>query len=400
MSDLLFEFVKLLVVVSWCMPFFFCFQSIAGFIFGERKVKRFNPHNEKADLIILQIPTIGNSDCVNKIFQVVRSYDLPLPLQCWVVVEEGDDPSKYNADQVIVVPKSFKCLAHAKARALEYARRTRINMVEKGLLTPKYMVVQSDDDSIVSRELILDALSIDADVVVGTIKPKKMTTFGLLLEYDRVYTCMHTCTFFTNLGKTLFGHGESQTYYGYVERVIDYEFKPLNGKTLDEVPVMGNEDMYWLHKAEMAGFKTYSSYKSVSITPPLSFKDAIKQRRRWLWGNFNIVYIKRMLPVSHALRFVFAHLCAFLFYPFSQIGLALSLLGLLHLSWWEAILCTTAMTLWYALRFWSIGNVMGWKHGLIGAAVTKITTALNFIVIFTGVLQGDPKKFEVIRKVV
>lgn len=399
MFEFLAGLVKLLVIISWYMPLFFIFQTVVGHVYGEKKVKRFNPHNRKADLIILQIPTIGNSDLVNRIFQTVRAYKLPVPLQCWVVIEEGDDPSKYHADKVVVVPKSFKCFAKVKARALEYARRVRLGMVEKGLLTPNYMVVQSDDDSIVSQELILDALSVDADVVVGTIKPAKTTILGLLLDYERPYTCAHTCAFFTNLDKTTYGHGESQIYYGYVEKAIDYEFKPLNGKTLDEVPVMGNEDMYWLHKAEITHFKIYKSHKSVLIQPPLTFKDAVKQRRRWLWGNFNIVYIKRMLPVSHALRFVFLHLCAFLFYPLSQGGILLCALRLIRLNWWESIVGVISMGSWYALRFWSIGRIMGWKHGLIGALVTKLTTFLNFIVITIGVLQGDPKRFEVIRKI-
>jgi len=396
--ETLFEIVKVLVIVAWLAPLFFLAQTIIGLAAGKR-FKKFNPHpRTDAELLILQIPTIGNSELVNSIFEKVRGYSLPLPLQCWAVIEEGDDPSKYNADRVVVVPKSFKCLAHVKARALEYARRVRLNLVDQGLLPQKYLVIQSDDDSVVSRELIMEALTVDADAVVGTIKPRKTSLLGLILDYERPYTCMHTCIFFTNLEKTVFGHGESQMYYSYVERVLDYEFKPLNGKRLDEVPVMGNEDMYWLHKAEMAGFKVYKSDKTVEVSPPLTFGDAVRQRRRWLWGNFNIVYIKRMLPVSHALRFLFIHTCAFVFYPFSQIGIILWLLGLLKLAPPLDMLAFSAMVSWYLLRFLSIGHVMGWKHGLIGCLLTKVTTFLNFIVITIGLLQGDPRRFDVIKK--
>ncbi len=399
MLSIIFEIVKWLILASWFAPLFFLAEAVIGAV-SAKKFKRFNPHNDKADLIILQIPTVGNAECVNKIFDTVRKYDLPLPLQCWVVIEEGDNPTRYNADRVVVVPKAFKCFAHVKARALEYARRYRLQLAEKGLLPSKYMVIQSDDDSVVSRELILDALSVDADVVVGTIKPRTTSKFGLLLDYERPYTCMHTCNFFTNVGRVLYGHGESQIYYKYVEQALDYEFKPINGKTLENVPVMGNEDMYWLHKAEVAGFKVYNSDKPVLITPPLSFKDAVKQRRRWIWGNFNIVYIKRMLPLNHALRFIFVHFCAFVFYPFSQLGLLLSLVGLLHLTWEQSVIGLASVASWYALRFWSIGKVMGWKHGLLAAIATKITTFLNFLVIMIGVLQGDPKRFDVIKKVI
>lgn len=394
---IIYEIVRLLVLISWFAPLFFLMQTVTGLVCGKLRYKHHNPKKD-VELIILQIPTIGNHELVNKICDTVRSYDLPIPLQCWVIIEEGNN-NPYNADRVIVVPKTFKCLAHVKARALEYARRFRLQLVDTGQLTPRYVIVQSDDDSLVSRELIMEALNVDADIVIGTIKPRKTTTLGLILDYERPYTCMHTCIFFANIGHPIYGHGESQIYTYNVERVLDYEFKPLNNKKLDNVPVMGNEDMYWLHKAELAGFKIYKSTKTVLISPPLTFKDAVKQRRRWLWGNFNIVYIKRMLPFSHAMRFVFAHLCAFLFYPFSQLGIVLSVLGFMHLTWEQGLLALVSMICWYALRIYSISHVMGWKHGLIGGAITKITTLLNFIVLTIGVLQGDPKRFEVIKKV-
>jgi hypothetical protein len=394
------EVIELLVLVAWLAPLFFLAQSMIGFKLRHRYGRINSSIRERAELIILQIPTVGNSELVNKIFNTVRCYNLPLPIQCWVIIEEGDNPSKYNADMVVVVPKNFRCFAHVKARALEYARRTRLELVEKGFLPRRYVVVQCDDDSIPSKELIIDALTVDADVIIGTIKPRKTSLFGLLLDYERPYTCLHTCIFFTNIGKSLFGHGESTIYYSYVDEVIDYEFKPLNGKTMSTCPVMGNEDMYFLHKAEMAGFRLYKSDKPVEITPPLTFRDAVRQRRRWIWGNFNIVYIKRMLPISHAARFLFVHLCAFLFYPFAQIGTILWLLGILRLQPPLSMLAFTAMASWYFLRFWSISHVMGWKHGLIGALLTKVTTFLNFIIITIGVLQGDPKKFEVIKKIV
>ncbi len=397
MLEIIFQLIRVLILVSWFAPLLFIVQTVIGHYKGAR-FKRYNPHSHKADLAILQIPTVGNYKTVNKIFSIVRKYALPIPLQCWVVIEEGDNPAKYDADRIIVVPKSFKCLAHAKARALEYARRERLRLASEGVIPQKYVVIQSDDDSVMSRELILEALTVDADIIIGTIKPRKTTPLGLLLDYERPYTCIHTCMFFTNLGYVLYGHGESQIHYWYVEEKLDYEFTPLNGKKINDVPVMGNEDMYFIHKAEIAGFKVFKSEKTVLICPPLTFRDAIKQRRRWLWGNFNIVYIKRMLPISHTLRFLFTHLCAFVFYPFAQLGFIASLSGIMRLTWIEAVFALILFIGWYGLRFYSITKVMGLKHGLIGTLVTKITTFLNFAILSIGALQGDPKRFEVIKK--
>jgi hypothetical protein len=41
---------------------------------------------------------------------------------------------------------------------------------------------------------------------------------------------------------------------------------------------------------------------------------------------------------------------------------------------------------------------MGWKHALAGTAASYITVALNFITHLIGLLKGNPRKFEVIRK--
>ncbi|MEM3824256.1 MAG: glycosyltransferase family 2 protein [Candidatus Bathyarchaeia archaeon] len=347
----------------------------------------------------MQIPTVGNYKTVNKIFREMRRYSLPAPLKCWVIIEEGDDPKSYDADEVVVVPKGFKCFAHAKARALEYARRYRLEKVRSGQLSPNYLVVQTDDDSVVSYDLIMEAFNLDVDVVIGTVKPRYTNKFGLILDYERPYTCMHTCMFFTNLQHPIFGHGESTIYTHKVESEISYEFTPLNGKALNDVPVMGNEDMYFLHKAEIAGFRIFKSDKTSEISPPLTFSDAVKQRRRWLWGNFNIVYIKRMLPFSHAIRFIFIHFFLFL-YPIAKIGLLLELFNFIRLSFAEQILTSVAFVAWYAVRLYSVRQVMGWIHGIVATFVTNITTFLNFVVCAIGIIKGDPKHFDVIKKVV
>ena len=50
------------------------------------------------------------------------------------------------------------------------------------------------------------------------------------------------------------------------------------------------------------------------------------------------------------------------------------------------------------MRAYTIGKCMGWKHAIAGAAASYLTVTLNFIIHLIGLVKGDPKKFEVIRK--
>ncbi|MBN1682494.1 hypothetical protein JW865_02955 [Candidatus Bathyarchaeota archaeon] len=389
--------IKILVLLSWSLPILYVIMAFFGYVNGKHICSKNNGPPD-SDLLIIQIPTIGNYRTVNKIFYQIRNYNLPLPLKCWVIIEEGDEIKNYKADTVIVVPKNFKCLAHAKARALEYARRRRLDLIDNFELTNNYIIVQSDDDSIPSRELLIEAIYTNVDVIIGTVRPKFLGLFGLLMDYERPFVDIRTTSFFTNNKIPIWGHGESTIYRGRVEQKINYEFMPLNGKIIKEVPVMGNEDMYFLHKAELNGFSLYHTLKTVSICSPVNLSDAIKQRRRWLWGNFNIVYIKRLLPFNHVIRFLLCHVCAFILYPISLTSPLLIWLNIIQLSSLESLMGIIGFISWYLLRFVSLVYIMGFKHGIFGTITSKLTSALNFFVMIIGIFQGDPKKFEVIKK--
>jgi hypothetical protein len=80
------------------------------------------------------------------------------------------------------------------------------------------------------------------------------------------------------------------------------------------------------------------------------------------------------------------------------VGLPLYYLGIVNIP--AVLLPLTYITLavWLAIRAYTIGVCMGWKHALAGTAASYITVTLNFITHLIGFVKGDPKKFEVIRK--
>ena len=106
----------------------------------------------------------------------------------------------------------------------------------------------------------------------------------------------------------------------------------------------------------------------------------------------------RLLPRGSVLRLVFIEFSGLLIYFISTFGTPLHYIGLVTIP--SAFLPYTqlALALWFGFRAYTIGKLMGWKHGLLGALASYITVTLNFIVHAIGILKGDPKRFEVIKK--
>ena len=146
-----------LISAIWLSPFLYVSVLMLGKIYNTKRRKSARNENTKKNLekIIYQIPTIGNVKMVNRIFETVKNYDLPVKVESWVVIEEWDThKDEYVADNVVVVPASFECEDLYKSRALEYARRLRQKMLADGTLTSNYMLFQGDDDSLPSKEFM------------------------------------------------------------------------------------------------------------------------------------------------------------------------------------------------------------------------------------------------------
>jgi hypothetical protein len=58
----------------------------------------------------------------------------------------------------------------------------------------------------------------------------------------------------------------------------------------------------------------------------------------------------------------------------------------------------TSLATWFITRGYCISRSLGIKHGIIGGLLSHVTVTLNFLIHITGLLQGDPKRFDVIKK--
>jgi len=390
----------ILISIIWLSPIFYLCVLLFGKGFHHRRRKDLLNKREtvskKVDRIIFQIPTVGNVQSVNKIFETVKGYQLPVPVETWVVVEEWDThKADYVCDKLIVVPKNFVCEDLYKARALEYARRLRKTMVENGELSQDYLLLQGDDDALPSEEFIKESLTVRADITIGSITPKVTGIWNTILDYERCVACGIFCNFFTNMGQPLWAHGEGTIMSSQVDQNVSYDISTFAPSTKQKL--ISSEDAFYFHKASVMGYNIYNSEERVFILPPLSVKDAVKQRRRWLWGQIRILN-QKLLPLPNRLRLALVGFSGLCLYSIATIGLPLDYLRVIQIPSLLFPLTFVALLIWFGIRAYIIGTSMGWKQGIIGAAASYITVTLNFFVHLIGLLLGDPRNFEVIRK--
>ena len=352
--------------------------------------------NKKIDKIIFQIPTIGNVRSVNKAFETVSHYDLPHPIETWVVIEEKDThKDQYVCDKVVVVPKNFVCEDLYKARALEFARRLRVKMVADGELSSDYILLQGDDDALPTLGFVLEGLTVNADISIGTITPKVGGVWSTIIDYERCVACGIFCNFFTNLGQPLWAHGEGTVISSKVDQNVSYDISSFVKNPKEKL--ISSEDAFYFHKASALGYDIYNSEERVLILPPLSMEDAVKQRRRWFWGQWTLLS-QKMLPLGNRLRLGLLGFSGLWLYFIGMLGLPLTYLGIIKVPSVFIPLMIITLIMWLGMRAYIIGTAMGWEQGIIGALVSYVTVTLNTFVHLIGILKGDPHNFEVIRK--
>lgn len=388
------------ISVIWLSPLLYFSILVCGKFFNWRRkltlTKEVKQTKKKAGKIIFQIPTIGNVQTVNRIFEEVKNYKIDVPLETWVIIEERDTHSaEYVCDKVIVVPADFDCEDLYKGRALEYARELRQKMVAQGKLEPDYLLVQGDDDAVPSSEFIKESLTLNADISIGTITPHPNAAWSTILDYERCVACGIFCNFFTNIGKPLWAHGEGTWLNSKVDKAVSYDISVYTHNNKEKL--ISSEDSFYFHKASLMGFKIFNSEKKIYIMPPLTFIDAVKQRRRWVWGELRIIN-KKMLPLPNRLRLGFVGFSGVWLYSVAMLGLPLYYLGVVSIPAVLLPFSVISLAIWFGMRAYAIGRCMGWKHAIAGAIVSYVTVTLNFVIQLAGLVKGDPKNFEVIRK--
>jgi len=388
------------IAAVWLLPLvYLCVLLVGKWSTVRRKnnlIRRRGPDQKKVSKIIFQIPTVGNVLSVNRAFETVKSYDLSVPVETWVVVEEGDmHKDQYNCDRLVVVPNDFECEDLYKARALEYARRVRLGMFASGELDSNYLLLQGDDDAVPSLGFIEESMEVNADITIGSITPRVSGIWNTIIDYERCIACGIFCNFFTNMGQPLWAHGEGTVMSSRVDQNVSYDVsgfvKPTKAK------LISSEDTFYFHKAATLGYSIFNSEKQIFILPPLSLRDAVKQRRRWVWSQW-VLLNQKMLPLHGRITLGVLSFAALWLYFIGMLGLPLLYVGVFQVTPLLLGLVICSLMLWLGMRAYIIGESMGWKQGIIGALLSYVTVALNASLYIIGLLKGDPHNFEVIRK--
>lgn len=230
-------------------------------------------------LFVIQITTVGKSpDVVDGILDAVRGYRLPFSAELWVVAEEAD-PHPYRSDRTVRVPRSYRCHGGTlyKARALEYARGVRVS---EGIETSRTRILFLDDDSLPSREYVVAAYWLDADIAHGSITIQRAvggSRLAHVADHYRTADCVGTCPRYCRTGAVKIVHGEGLTVHGGVEFAIGWDFG--QGRVGNKA-----EDLLFGRRAVVAGFRYAYIPERLYITSPLTIGALFQQRRRWMWN--------------------------------------------------------------------------------------------------------------------
>lgn len=366
--------------------------------------------------MIVQITTVGKEYVrVNEIIDVIRSYNLPFVEAIWIVNEpdqpDMDNGGYPNADRVITVRRNFKCLAQYKARALEFSRRLRR---DEGWVSPSRKMVFLDDDVEPTRRYLEAAISAKYDICQGITAPRLQ--YGTVspghwflshLDDMRFLACLVYCSFTQGVIKhPVYAHGEGMVVTTEAEQEITWNY-----------PIVASEDLVFAQNAVRLGLKWGFFHEYIQLTSPWTMKDYIKQRRRWLWGNIHAIRTPGILPVWGRILVGGKYILGGTTFVASLAAVICIKLGTFTVSDAMWIAFQVALVCWLATfaysgwvngdrsddrpidaKFWL--NRVGQMLSATLLAFTLITPIMTFYVLMRGMLQGDPKGFEMIAKTV
>lgn len=365
---------------------------------------RFRRASGKFRLLIVQVTTTGREQArVNEIIAALRTYQLPMDHQIWVVTEPGHENSYPQADRVIVVPAEFTARSERKARALEYARHIR---GAEGLDQAWVKIIYNDDDVLPTKGYVLTAFEADYDVCEGITAPRseyatRPFSHVIVSHIDdvRARQCLIYCSVFQGLlGKPLYVHGEGLTATGEAERIVTWNY-----------PVFASEDLTFGQNAAKLGLRWGWFHEYVELTSPWTLREFFIQRKRWLWGNIHAISRRDVLPRTRAAAIATKYIVDSLIFLFSMTGLIMRYTGQLPPTSLVFEVAKLALLTWLAV-FFGIGwigaggsvDARNVDSRLLNALMAVVFSPLSCLMTTAGLVYplivGNPRTFEVIRK--
>jgi hypothetical protein len=297
--------------ISWLIPLPLLFiQSI-----GVNRIltpdlmidsKNIEDHRDElsAKRIIYTITTKGENlttlsdsfdSTVHWITEVKDKYHLQFTSEVWVVTEEANyekNRSFYRSLEekggiIIATPKSYTTQnnSHFKARALQYAVKTRI---ERGINSTDDWVYHQDTETMIGEDTVLGNLNF-----IEYASESRLIGSGIILytqdwryRYNSVEETTRSVGDISALGQAKmwgavpFGyHGSHFIVRADVENKIGWDFGEARSEDLH----------FWLQLRKRYGLVARPLKGFAYEKPPLTFTDHLKQRRRWILGSLEVL---------------------------------------------------------------------------------------------------------------
>jgi hypothetical protein len=260
----------------------------------------------------------------------------------------------------------------------------------EGLDDEHLKILFLDDDSLPTKGYVEKAFHADYDICQGIVAPRN--DYGRFLSYMddlRTLNCVVFCSVFQGCGHPIQVHGEGLCVRASAEQVVTWDY-----------PVVASEDLVFGQWAARKGLKWGFFYDFCCITSPWGFRDYLKQRRRWTWGNIHA--IARVLPPAAKARLTAKYSLGLGGYCLSMAGVVLHRAGMLDIphGWVRALLALSVVAFLgtFALCGWLNGRGRA-RHSAASVLLSFFTCGFNFLVQVIGIARGDPRRFEVIEKV-
>ena len=361
--------------------------------------------------LIIQITTVGKEpQLVQHTIDKLRSYNLTMPYQIWVVIEPGMFVDYVGADDVIVVPADFVCRPVDKARALEFSRRIR---QARGLNSAEVKLLLVDDDTLPSRRYVDLAFNGHYDICQGVTVASRWYAMGgwkhfILSHFDDIRTrnCLVYCSCTQGIAQfPLYVHGEGLCMTGLTEEIVTWDR-----------PIVASDDLVFGTNAAHLGLSWGYFQAPIQLVSPWTFRESFNQRWRWTWGNLDAILDRDIMPAAAAWFKAVKYLLGFISVPMSTLGAVLLFTGVISAPPVAHSVFQVSLVCWFfsygfagwvnaggepnrelrptPLRFWTYRAT----QAFVAMLMTPITALVPIVVIVSSLMRGRPKRFVMITK--
>ena len=178
-------------------------------------------------------------------------------------------------------------------------------------------------------------------------------------------------------------HGEGICIKASTEQKVGWRFS-----------IIASEDLVFGHACATKNVKWGFIWESIYITSPWNFKDFIKQRKRWLWGN--IYALLHILTWKSAIRIIFFYLIGAVAVVISTVSYVMDQLGMLDFSIFERSILYISLMVWLGL-YGYIGYIVGGgnpRHIILSMILAWYVSVMNTIPIWIGIFWADQRNLK------